>query len=91
MNVCPCGQDRVVEFVSEPVPVQTMSTKAVAISRPLDSNEAGSRLVAECFAEMGQIRKRMKSADERIRRADAEIRRSLDDTRAVLRHVQTIR
>ena len=43
------------------------------------------------LAEMGSIRRRMKSTDVRIRRADASIRRDLDEAWAILRHVQTVR
>jgi hypothetical protein len=33
----------------------------------------------------------MKTSDQRIRRADASISRSLQETRAILRHVQASR
>ena len=68
-----------------------MTTKA-ATTNGLTKQESGwLNVIDDCLAEMGTIRKRMKAADHRIRRADASISRSLDETRAILRHVQASR
>jgi hypothetical protein len=68
-----------------------MTTK-VATANGLNRQEAGwLDIIGETLAEMTTVRKRMKTTDQRIRRADASIRRSLDETWAILRHVQTTR
>jgi len=72
-----------------------MTTKAAA-ANGLSKRETGwLAAVDECLAEMGIIRKQMKTTDQRIRaasqrirRADAVIARSQAETRAILRHVQ---
>jgi hypothetical protein len=64
-----------------------MTTKAAA--QPLTKQEASwLETIESCLAEMSLIRKRMKATDQRIQRADHSIRRHLDETRAILRHVQ---
>jgi len=73
-------------------------TKA-ASRNGLTRQEAGwLHTIDACLAEMGVIRRRMKSSDQRIRaasqrirRADAAISRSQAETRAILRHVQASR
>jgi hypothetical protein len=68
-----------------------MITKA-ASNNGVTKQEAGwLNIVDACLAEMGIIRRRMKSTDQRIRRADAAISRSVNETRAILRHVQASR
>ena len=68
-----------------------MTTKTIT-ANGLTKQEAGwLHAIDDCLAEMVTIRKRMKSTDQRIRRADASISRSLDETRAILRHVQASR
>jgi hypothetical protein len=64
-----------------------MTSKAAA--HPLTKLEATwLEAIESCLTEMSLIRKRMKATDQRIQRADHSIRRSLDQTRAILRHVQ---
>jgi hypothetical protein len=68
-----------------------MTTKA-ATANGLTRQEAGwLDTIGDTLTEMTLVRKRMKTTDQRIRRADATIRRSLDETWAILRHVQTTR
>jgi len=67
-----------------------MTTKTAA--NGLTKQETGwLNIVDHCLSEMALIRKRMKSTDQRIRRADASIRRNLDESWAILRHVQASR
>ena len=64
----------------------------MAAANTLNGREAKQLTrIDEYLEEMDSIRERMKSTDSRIRRADAAIRRSMDETRAILRHVQTSR
>ena len=70
-----------------------MSSKAATVTANAPNvREAGQLATIDGYlAEMVSIRRRMKSADARIRRADTAIRRDLDETWAILRHVQTVR
>ena len=56
----------------------------------LDSKQAPKYLSAldECLKEMAVIRKNMKKTDAEIRRLENSTRRKLDETWAVIRHVQ---
>jgi hypothetical protein len=67
-----------------------MSIKATTVDA-LSGRSKQRAGIEEYLDEMALIRKRMKSADSRIRRADSVIRRSLDETWAILRHVQASR
>ena len=70
-----------------------MSSKTATVTaNAVNGREAEQLATIDGYlAEMVSIRRRMKSADARIRRADTAIRRDLDETWAILRHVQTVR
>jgi hypothetical protein len=68
-----------------------MTRKAAAANGVTPTESGYSEIIEGCLREMSQLRKRMKGSDARIRKADASIRRSLDETRSILRHVQTTR
>ena len=68
-----------------------MTTKATAANGVTSTESGYLEIIEDCLREMTQLRKRLKGSDARIRKADASIRRSLDETRSILRHVQTTR
>ena len=68
-----------------------MTTKTATANGVSPAESSYLEIIKEYLREMSQLRKRMKGSDARIRKADASIRRSLDDTRSILRHVQTTR
>lgn len=71
--------------------IARMTTKT-ATANGLSKQDAGwLGEIDDALAEMALVRKRMKSIDQRVRRADTAIRRSLDESWAILRHVQASR
>jgi hypothetical protein len=72
----------------KPDTLNLMSMKAATVTEVPVSDAKASAIIAQYLQEMAAARERMKISDSRIRRADRAIERSLNEARAILRHVQ---